>query len=596
MRSRLDLLFILVLLMLLLLPVHLHADAPRYRVALITVHGKTGETIEESTARRALQAMGIPYDVVAPSTLNAEYPVAILPGPLYNGSLSPAQREAVYRFVSSGGLLMATQIEGSEWFPLFGIERAAVGRDRFRIRFSAGVEDGWLRYLDHPNEREISLGDPKVFTETIWTIGYAIKDARVLAQFTDGAGAVVVNDYDAGQALALGVSLSQAVLLAQVGQGYEAGRQWINSFEPSGDVFLLLLKGLYESSARPAIFWHTVPRGLETAIVLTHDVDTRESFVNSVTFAGLAQRYGVRSTFFVTTKIFQDEEDIGYYDASRIPFIAEAKALGAEIGSHSFSHSRRFAKFPMGSASVTAKTYRPNDSPTILGEVQASKELLDRDLPGQQTVSFRAGELAFPPRLIEALNMTGYHYDSTFSANNVITNFPFFAFERNELGAHVTNLVEIPVTVDDSQGYLTRETRDQVVRTWTEIIEGNRANGAMTCILIHPTDVTYKLEVLERLLKRYSRENVWIGNVAALGEFWARRVGIDFRLAVDVDRLTVHLTRKADALGSDLALVVAGTAKEVRILDRDGQEVPYRTIQLGGKYLLVLQPVIQKGH
>jgi hypothetical protein len=53
---------------------------------------------------------------------------------------------------------------------------------------------------------------------------------------------------------------------------------------------------------------------------------------------------------------------------------------------------------------VTARTYRP---------AEVSKERLDRDLPDQQTVSFRAGELALPPRLIEALEATGYRYDSS---------------------------------------------------------------------------------------------------------------------------------------------------------------------------------------
>ncbi len=578
----------LLALVLLVSPALVEGAEVRSRVALIAA----GETLDVLAARRSLSAMGIPYDLVRPTALSAGYALALLPGPLYNHTLPAADREAVYGFVSGGGLLLATHVEGSDYFPLFGLAGAQARRDRFRLRFVDGVEEGWLRYLDHPKEREISLGNARLFKETIWTVGYAVGPGRALATFSDRTAAAVVHDYDAGQALALGVGLAQTVLLAQVGQHYEPGRQYANSFEPSGDVFLLLLRGLYESAARPAVYWHTVPRGLETAIVLTHDVDAQQSFAHALTFARLTERYGVRSTFFVTTKTFTDAADIGYYDASRIPFIVEVRKLGFEVGSHTVSHSSRFAKFPMGSAAVTARTYRPAEAPSVVGEVKVSKELLDRDLPGQQTVSFRAGELAFPPRLIEALEATGYRYDSTFSANDIITNFPFFAFDRKHLGARETRLVEIPVTVDDSQGYLTRETVDRVVASWTEIIEANRANAAMTCILVHPTDATYKLEVWRRLLERYTREPVWMGTIAALGDFWVRRASVGVTVAREDGGLTIRLDRRAAALGVDLALVVVGLEESegLRVLDRDGAPVPHRVTARGGQRVVALQP------
>jgi hypothetical protein len=224
----------------------------------------------------------------------------------------------------------------------------------------------------------------------------------------------------------------------------------------------------------------------------------------------------------------------------------------------------------------------------VLGEVKVSKELLDRDLPAQDTVSFRAGELAFPPRLVEALERTGYRYDSTFSANDIITNFPFFAFDRKQLGARETRLVEIPVTVDDSQGYLTPGTVDRVVQAWTEIIEANRANAAMTCILIHPTDATYKLEVMRRLLERYAPQPVWIGTIAALGDFWARRAATGFRVEADGGGYVVRLDRPAAELGTDLALVADGDGAW-RVLDGDGKMVPSRLVTRAGTRLLWLR-------
>lgn len=578
------------LLHVLLAPSLLSATAPRYRVALIATRA-AGETLEQMAARRVLQAMGIPYDVVSPTTLRGQYPLAILPGPIYNTTLSPAQREAVFTYVSEGGTLLATQVEGSDYFPLLGVDRGQPRRDRFGMQFVAGVEDEWLRYLDHPKERQISFGNPKFYKEAIVTIAYRLTTARKLAAFPDGSTAAVVNDYDSGQALGFGASFTQTVLQAQVGRTFEAGRDWVNSFEPSGDVIFLLLKGLYESLAEPGVYWHTVPRGLETAIVISHDVDAQDSFRNSVAFARLAQKYGVFSTFFVTTKTFTDASDIGYFDASRIPFIATVKKMGFEIGSHSLSHSRMFAGFPMGTTATTAQTYQPAVSPTVIGEVKVSKELLDRNFPGQQTISFRAGELAFPPRLIEALQMTGYRYDSTFSANNIITNFPFFAFDQKSVDARETRIVEVPVTLDDSRGFLTAATRDRVARTWADIIEANRANAATTCILIHPTDATYKLAVLEQILERFARQNVWIGTVAGLGDFWSRRTGVDIRVERQPDNsVTVRVDREGRELGRDLSLVVMSEAGVVRVVDRKGITIPTRVLQRRGARIFVLEP------
>ena len=572
----------------------LGADSLRYRIAIISWAEKTqsSRNLEELAARRALQAMGIPYDLVPVSKLQSRYPLAILPGPLYNHSLSPVEREAVHAFVSSGGLLLATQVEGSDYFPLFGISSALPRRDRFRVRFLSDVEDGWLRYLDHPKEREISLGDPKLFNETIWTVGYQNRYSRPLAKYPDGNAAAVVNDYDSGQALALGFSLTQTVLLAHVVSTFEAGRQWVNSFEPSGDAILLLMKGIYENTADCALSWHTVPRGLETSIVLSHDVDAQESFGNTVAYAQLEKHYGVQSTFFINTKTLTDESDIGYYDAARIPFLIEIRQLGFELGSHSVSHSKKFNKFPMGTALITAATYQPAKSPTVLGEVKVSKELLDRDLPRQKTVSFRAGELRYPPRLIEALELSGYQYDSTASANNIITNFPFFAFAGTHLGARETAIVEIPVTLDDSLGFLTPERQDAVVQAWCEVIEANRANGATTCILIHPTNTTYKLAVLKRLLERYAKQDVWIGSIAQLGDFWTRRATVEFRAETTGDTLVLHLNQEMEKLSGDLSMAVSGNkgSSRFQVLDSSGKTVPYHLLERSGKKLLLLSP------
>ncbi len=63
----------------------------------------------------------------------------------------------------------------------------------------------------------------------------------------------------------------------------------------------------------------------------------------------------------------------------------------------------------------------------MFGEVRVSHEAncWTARCSGQQTVSFRAGHLRVPASLPEALQRTGYRFDSSFTANDVLTDFPY---------------------------------------------------------------------------------------------------------------------------------------------------------------------------
>jgi hypothetical protein len=65
--------------------------------------------------------------------------------------------------------------------------------------------------------------------------------------------------------------------------------------------------------------------------------------------------------------------------------------MGFEIGPHSISPAWNFEKFPLGSGQADFRTYDAGH-PSVFGEVQVSKQLLDRDLQ-QRTLGFRAGYL-----------------------------------------------------------------------------------------------------------------------------------------------------------------------------------------------------------
>jgi hypothetical protein len=139
-------------------------------------------------------------------------------------------------------------------------------------------------------------------------------------------------------------------------------------------------------------------------------------------------------------------------------------------------------------------------APIVFGEVRVIKELLDRDVLGQQhTSTFCAGELNHPMQLNEALESSDYLADSRRAADSTITNCAYRPLREALLGAPVSGMIEIPVTLDDSMGYLTPATVDKAVARWTDIVSGNAENHKINCFMVHPNDTTYKVTAEERL-------------------------------------------------------------------------------------------------
>lgn len=572
-------------------PLSAQADEFVWGVSVLDVGSSEDARQEQLALRNCLELLGIPFEATDDVHQAVRRPLVLAGGILLNTELDPAEREALYAYVERGGVLLATQVQGNLFFPLFGLEAATTSRTNFRLRFLES-NDPALRYLNRPQERTVSLGNPEIYSETIWSTEYqAGRRTKVLARYENGAAALTVHAYGRGLAYAVGLGFKETTLIPRLARSFQAARRWINSFEPSGDVFRLLLRGLYEDAVRPFLWVHTIPEGRRTALVLSHDVDARESFRNSLDFARMEAALGVRSTFFVTTKYFPDATDIGYYTPERIAWLHQVKALGFAVESHSVTHALTFDEFPLGSPEITPAGYE-RSRPTVFGEVVVSAQLLDRDL-GQRTSGFRAGYLRYPNALLLALEETGYSYDSSVSAQWVLTNFPYFGFRRRTLGAEESTIVVVPVTLDDSRDFLTPETQDRVLQVWTDIIDANAENAAITCLLIHPTDVTYKLETEKLLIESLQEKDIWIGDVGSLARFWRERSRLHPRIVRQGDKgIAILLNLRREELPSGQTLVLGNIAggRLVEVVDAAGVSVPVAIREVGDRLLIALQP------
>jgi hypothetical protein len=93
--------------------------------------------------------------------------------------------------------------------------------------------------------------------------------------------------YGRGKAYLLGVAYTDSVLTPQVGNSFNAERQYVNGVEPSADVVMLILKNICQTTVSPFVCLATIPFAKPVGLVLSHDIDAQTSFIDSLKFADL---------------------------------------------------------------------------------------------------------------------------------------------------------------------------------------------------------------------------------------------------------------------------------------------------------------------
>ncbi|HMD32669.1 MAG TPA: hypothetical protein VKG84_12225, partial [Candidatus Acidoferrales bacterium] len=404
----------------------------------------------------AFRQMGIPFFVTRDLQKALRHHLIFLYPRVDTNSFTPAQIEQLRRHVESGGSIFAQAVTNSTLQPLFGFREVAASKQRHVVRFAPGA-DPILRYLNRPEELEVRLGSPQI-PEIFWTQGYTpAPGAGVLARYDDGSAALLRNRIGKGATYLCGIGLVDVVLRNQTNRHYDAFRHYVNAFEPGGDVWPLIERAWYETSEPGAVRLATIPEGGRSVVLFTHDVDWEDSFPPMLIYARMEAEHHARSLFFIQMKYVDDFNGRGYLYPSNLDVLRQVHALGFPMGTHSIIHSRAFNSFALGAGTETYASYHPRGTSattaadaTVFGEVRVSRELLDGNVPGQHTVFFRAGHLRVPKSLPEALARCGYEFDSSFTAPDVLSNFPY-ALTLGLLFDQDSGLYEFPVTFEDEE-------------------------------------------------------------------------------------------------------------------------------------------------
>ena len=470
---------------------------------------------------RCLKAMGIPFFVTRDLNTALRHKLVLLYPEVDGKTFNASQARAIIDFVTKGGTIFAQDVLWGGFRPLFGFDEVVPLRSRHKIVIR---QDPLFQYLNRPEEKEIPLGSLSI-PEVIWTNGYkASVGTQCLARFDDGSAAILRHDVGKGHTYLIGVALDDVVLRDQQNRDYEAQRIYANGFEPGSDVWLLILRAWYEMYSDSSIRLGTIPEGKRSVLMLSHDVDWEYSFQPMLAFADFEKGAGVSSTFFVQTKYLDDATSRAFFFGQSLDILRQLIAGQADIGSHTVIHSKLFNKVPLGSGEEQYPTYvsratrdNPAQDTTALGEVCVSKSLLDGELQGHETVFFRAGHLRVPPYLPEALVRCGYEFDSSFTAGDVLTNFPY---ELDfDLGmTEPTTIFEFPVTFEDEQLPPLLDRVSSILQT----IEANAENGAPSVILIHSNNATGKLDAEKALVSRLPKD-ILVESMTKYARFWKTR-------------------------------------------------------------------------
>jgi len=557
---------------------------------LTTANSEASEA-ELFSIKHILKVAGLPFIVTNNVDTAIQYGMVIASSKLESGTLNTAAKNSLISYVSNGGTLIAPNVKDNYLFPLFGISAGSISDLHFEISFNMPLNDPAFRWLNDIMEQTISLGDAELYSTFLTTRSYSVSDAVAVAEYNDHTAAITKNNYGNGKTYALGFSFKNLILLYQTNHDESAQRVYSNGFEPSGDAVILFIKAICTETISNSVWLHTSPFNSKSTLMITHDVDARTSVDTMHYYADYENSIGVSATYLITTHYLDDGCMTDYFNPGNYSKVQYLLDKGHKLASHSVGHFGDFdneSVAPLGMLGNTQANYLPYDSctssptsgSTVIGETEVSKNLLE-SLFGVPIRTFRAGYLCFNDKLINALDTLGYRYNTTLSAADVLTNFPFLSHKDRISSGALSNVWEIPMTISDvfQDNLMSLANYHEKEAIWLDVILRNKANYAPNVLLIHPTRV-FKLWAEQDLLNQLP-DDIMVCDLETYGDFWKSRDNITFTTTLENNVLTVIVPHTLLPLDSSISFIVDNGQDLTAILAKDDLGNPVEIIQSG---------------
>lgn len=485
-----------------------------------------------------LKSIGVPFLITDDYRQALRHKVVFV-YPMVSGKVLRTEAlQALRRFMRQGGILLAQSVLGGGMEDLFGFAAVQENITSQSLHFSATAPS--TRFLVDPHEKEARIGGTE--TPLQGGVGYTKPSAPPLATYDDGTAAITQNA--AGTAFAIGPDIGYYLLMGYNNRQENIARHYVNDYEPTLDVFLRWIKGIYQAKNPDAVTLGTVPQGKSLSVLITHDVDYTRSMVNAVDYARFEKENGIAATYFIQTKYVRDWNDDVFFADQNLGYLRALQDMGMEIASHSVAHAKTFSRFALGDGKEAYPSYAPfvqsrfdTRNASVLGELRVSRFLLEKFVPDLRVASFRPGHLSNPYVLPQALEATGYGYSSSVTAGDSLTHLPFRLTYSRETGAD-TAIYEFPVTIEDEEDAPMIDRLPAAIR----LTEKLKRYGGVFVLLIHPDILGQKL-AFEKGFVAAMDASVWFGTMKQFGDWWRARD----QVSVDVKRVKNLVTVTLDA-------------------------------------------------
>jgi len=486
-----------------------------------------------------LKSIGVPFLITIDYQQAVKHSVVLVYPTVSGNLLSADSLKALAAVPRQGGTLIGFNVLGGGLNEVFGFDEALSSDQHHQIQFSR-THPLTSSFTD-PRESAIRIGNHHG-AGVAGSYSYTNPRTEPLAVYEDGAAAITHKSYGSGQTYAFGLDLGFLLQTGHSNREEGIARSYVNEYEPSLDVLLRLVEGIYRNGQRNAVTLATAPWDKSLAVMITHDLDFTQSVLNSRPYADFEQSNGVRATYFIQTKYIRDFNDAVFFNEQGVALLRELAGRNIEVASHSVSHSRVFHRFPMGSGNEQYPFYRPHvvdevitRDGSILGELRVSKFLLENLLGQKEILSFRPGHLSNPYGLPEALVATGFRFSSSVTANNSLTHLPFqLNYHRAQLAE--TEIFEFPVTIEDEGLPPLGERLPAAI----DLARKLSRYGACYVVLIHPNTLGHKLG-FERGFVKAVRDFAWFGTLSEFGQWWSARNKVGVDVEGGAEHWTIHL-------------------------------------------------------
>lgn len=512
-----------------------------------------------------LSVGGVPYITTSSLDTALIYPMTIFSSRIRQDDYPTESYKKLEHYVTSGNILVIPRLDEPALYDLCGIQSHSSDGELYSLTYNPEAAPDLFSLFDEPAELLFQFGDT-LKKNTLPTVSYITGDAQVLASYEDGSTAITKHN----SVYLWGLSWKDIGLRYLLNLDNNAGRAYSNGFEPDLDMTILLLRQIYRSHQSTTVTKALAPFPDSNVVIVTHDCDSRTSMEELLSFARYEESQGIAATYNITTHYIDDETAGDYYT----PFIDTIAALAEfshEIASHSVGHFTDFgdSTFPVGTAGNTAENYAPHYSylteqttgGSLYGELEVSKALLEK-VTGRTVHTFRSGYLAYPRYFIDVLEATGYSYNSSRSANDVATSFPYQPTKGQSFSGERSTIYEFPMVISDVflSNPMDSLNWPEKVAIWDSITTRYHANGSPVVFLIHPNR-DWKVLAESTYIARSNERTYY--SMEQFMAFWKEREALQFTPKFTDGELTLHLNRIPS---KQVALELFGTLPTLRLL------------------------------